>query len=48
MQGLIQIFDDVLRVFDPDAEPNRFGVYARPKLFVAGHLSVGGRSRVAA
>ena len=47
MQRLIQVFDDVLRVFDSDAEPNGFGAYACAKLLVAGHLAMGRGSRMA-
>ena len=41
MQRLIQILDNVLRVFDSDAEPNGFRAHACAKLLVLGHLSMG-------
>src|SRR5580698_1832615 len=48
IQGLIQVFNDVLRMFEPDAEPDRFGAYTCPTLFVWSHLPVGGRGGMAA
>ena len=41
MQRLIQILDNVLRVFDSDAEPNGFRAHPCAKLLVLGHLSMG-------
>jgi hypothetical protein len=47
-QGLIQVFNDVLLVFESDAEPDRFDAYACPTLFVGSHLPVGRRGGMAA
>ena len=41
IQGVIQVFNDVLRMFKSDAEPDRFDAYACSTLFVGGHLPVG-------
>jgi hypothetical protein len=45
---LIQVFNDVLRTFESDAEPDRFDAYASPTLFVGNHLPVGRRGGMTA
>lgn len=42
IQCVIQVFNDVPRMFNSDAEPDRFDAYACSTLFVGGHLPVGG------
>lgn len=40
-QSLIQVSDDVLMMFQSDAQPDRFDAYACSPLFVGGHLPMG-------
>src|SRR5581483_6686540 len=46
-ESLIEIGDDVVDMFDADAEPNRFGSDASPELLFRRHLPVGSGGRMA-
>ncbi len=47
-QSLIEILDDVVDMFEADAEADRLGANARSSLLLGGHLAVGGRGGMAA
>ena len=46
VERLTQICNDIVDVFDPDAEPNHLGHHAGPALLFGRHLSMSRRSRV--
>src|SRR5271167_2240836 len=47
-QRLLEVFDDVVDMLDPDAQPNRLGADTREPLFVGGHLAMGRRGGMTA
>src|SRR5207302_889214 len=47
VQRLIEVVDEVINVFDADAEPDRFGSYSSLALFFGRHLSMRAGGRVA-
>jgi hypothetical protein len=46
IESLIKVADDVVDMFDADANANRFGCNSSLALLFDGHLPVGGRGRM--